>query len=271
MDSNQTDTTRLPGAPSFRASLLPLSLFVIAFLITLIIVLCTDIRLCFCDKAGIQPLVTFGVILFGFIIALTVNKFDIVSTEVNKFGEKIGYLQILALKYNPVAICYLIESLKVYRSIDYVLQNQNSQYALYNFQAAVFPFIPAENKYDIEQLSNVVNSANVLLNDRINPTNFVSNELWYLLLFGLTVLTLILPLNSILCRVEAVLATLLVWIPAIVVYYLYYSRQCYVKIVTTLAIQEFTVPGLQCNGGTGTYNPSASQNGPKGENKLKKF
>lgn len=240
------DTTKLQGAPTYKVTYLPLIIFVSIAVFIKLVLLFTKVRFNFRNKEAITKVVDFGALVLALIIANTVSKYDDLGASVTAFIINIGHLQKIALEYDPSSICYLIDTLKVYENIDYAMNNQDKMYSIHDFENKIVPIIKEKNEVEASKVTETVKIVNELLHKKLDATDTISNEFWYLVFFGLIILSLLLLFDKHFGRFEGFLAVLLIWGPVTYIYYLYYNRNKFVDVTIASAIEQIKKNNVIC-------------------------
>jgi hypothetical protein len=197
-----------PEIPLWGVILFP---FVFIYLIIF-----TDIRYDFEPDLRISDSTTFASLVVGFILFYAMQKFDNIDLNVPTVSRAILYLKKIALKYDANLVCYLISYVKGF--INLKIDN----YSLKCFEKLLLPLI--DNEAERERVRASVTTLDNVYYDRVSETNIIAQPIWYLVFLSGILLSIILPMNTAISKVNAVLVILLIWLPITFIYSLYLSE-----------------------------------------------
>ena len=196
----------LPAIPLYAFLVIPLSfLFLVYF---------TNIRYRLYPNNYIGSIAVFASLVVGFIFLYGMQKYDIMDANVPVVERNIVYLSELAVRYNPDLLCFLA------RFVFDFLNFNNDRYSIIEFENALLPLVDDPNeKFRIRESVTILENIN---NQRITRTNLIANPIWYVVLVGILILTIIFPLDEKFCNaMDSTLVIILIWFPIYVIYYLY--------------------------------------------------
>lgn len=185
-------------------------------LVFIYLILFTDIRYDFEPDLRIGDATTFASLVVGFILFYAMQKFDNIDLNVPTAARAILYLKKVALKYDPNLVCYLIEYVKGFICID------KNNYSLKCFEKLLLPMIE-----DDSERARVRDNVSILEDkyyDRVSETNIIAQPIWYLVFLSGILLSIILPMNNNINKVNAILVLLLLWLPISFIYSIYLTE-----------------------------------------------
>lgn len=194
---------------------IPLFIFILAPVIFLYLILCTNIRHKLIDSHISNSVVFVGVVV-GFILLYAMQKYEKVDENSLLVSRHLEYLALVALKYDPSLISYLIQYSEEF------ISNENS-YAILCFEKAIVPQI----KSDVERkrVRHIVSILDDIFDQRVSKTNTIPELIWYIVFIISVILTVLFPLDSKFdSRIDELLVVILLWLPIVVIYYLYLSE-----------------------------------------------
>lgn len=180
------------------------------------LIIFTDIRYDFEPDLRIGDATTFASLVVGFILFYAMQKFDNIDLNVPTVARSILYLKKVALKYDPKLVCYLISYVKGFVCIDI------NNYSLTCFEKLLLPIIE-----DDAERARVRDNISILEDkyyDRVSETNIIAQPIWYLVFLSGILLSIILPMNSNINGINALLVLLLLWLPIGFIYSLYLTE-----------------------------------------------
>lgn len=211
-----------PQIPLWGVILFPLMfIFLIIF---------TDIRYNFHPDSHISNSTVFASIVVGFILLYSMQKFDNIDLNVPSVSRSLIYLKMIALKYSPESICYLIDYSKGF------INKNDRDYSLSCFERIVVPLI--DNEAEKNRVVETITILDQIYYDRVSGTNIIAEPIWYLVFLTAIILTIIFPMNEKLSKMNAILVLLIIWMPVTFIYTIYLSEnQVLVDIIKDTIIE----------------------------------
>jgi hypothetical protein len=193
---------------------IPLPVFWLTPIFFILIILFTNWRYQLLPNEFIGNGTVFASLVIGFIFLYAMQKYDNMDLNVPILVRNVGYLERIALKYDPSLVCYLIRYTEAFLNFD------NSGFDLVEFECELLPLIEEECEKIrvIESLSLLAG----IFHQRVSKSNLIVNELWYLVFICCILLTIIFPMDSSFVKdLDSIIIIVLIWLPIVVVYYLY--------------------------------------------------
>jgi hypothetical protein len=185
-------------------------------LVFIYLIIFTDIRYDFEPDLRIGDATTFASLVVGFILFYAMQKFDNIDLNVPTVARSILYLKKVALKYDANLVCYLIGYVKGFICIDI------NNYSLKCFEKSLLPMI--EDNSERERVRDNVSILEDKYYDRVSETNIIAQPIWYLVFLSGIILSIILPMNSNINKINSILVLLLLWLPIGFIYSLYLTE-----------------------------------------------
>lgn len=194
---------------------IPLFVFILTFLIFVYLILCTNIRHTLVNFHISNSVVFVGVVV-GFILLYAMQKYEKVDENSLQVSRHIQYLALLALKYDPSLIEYLIQYTEDF-------SNNKNSYAILCFERKIVPMI----KLDVEKnrVEHIVTILDDIFDERVSETNTIPELIWYIVFITGTILTILFPLDTKFeNKMDSLMVVILLWLPIIAIYYLYLTQ-----------------------------------------------
>lgn len=144
----------------------------------------------------------FAGLIIGFIIVFAMQKFDIHSSNRNLFTQKILRLQRL----EPTMRDALVDYTKAY------LEYKDSDVLL--------PWLTSSNPIVVRTIQELDD----LTSGHINSFDSIPNIIWYTVLISIIIITILVVIDGRIPNLMSLGAIILIWLPVIVIYYIYISR-----------------------------------------------
>lgn len=194
---------------------IPLFVFFVTPLVFLYIILCTGLRHDLLS-AHITNSVSFVSVVIGFILLYAMQKYERVDENSLLVRRHLEYLGLIALKYDPSLIRYLVNYAKAFS------KNTNS-YDILCFERKILPQIT--DNADKERVIFIVTLLDDLFDQRVSTTNTIPNLIWYIIITVIIILTVLFPLDRQFKNVlDSILIVILLWLPIAGIYYLYVTQ-----------------------------------------------
>ena len=196
---------------------IPLEIFILTPIIFILFAVFTNIRYELRPTNYIGHSTIFGSLIIGFIFLYAMQKYDKIDANVPVVARNIIFLEEMALKYDPSLICYLIEYSENFLSFT------REEFPILKFERKIIPLV--DDPTVAARITESVTILELISHERITKTNLIVNPIWYTVFIMLFLLTVIFPMDSNFGKpLDSIIVIILIWLPIVVIYYLYQSE-----------------------------------------------
>ena len=222
---------------------IPFEVFIITALGFIVIIIFTCFRYNLSPNSYIGHGTVFASLVIGFVLLYAMQKYDKMDANIPVVERNIIYLTDKALLYDPSLVCYLSEYLSNF------LNFQNDRFPLVTFEAKLLPHI--SDDLEIFRIREAVTTLEDISYQRITKSNLIPNLIWYLVYITAFFLTIIFPMDSHFEKeLDSIIVLILIWLPVLVIYYLYVSELNRLDDTISQGIEDLDVliedEGLNC-------------------------